>query len=606
MRKCLLSFGGALGWALVAAAVVPRPQSMNLGPGFCAAGTQPRDRDDRALWAEIGKAEAEGWNAPVELPAAEARAIASFGGDAAVHRAENVAGEVWCVARFEGEQLAASPACYLELYQPGFKGLVGGAYERAKISSDGVMETRHLKVVYPGSIVSYGSLRPGDGKPKAVPTRCELWQRPFAAVLRAPADGEVVRDNTPDLAWYAEDPLGVIVEWSQDPTFPVHATTRRFVSDPSRFHTVDAPLARGTWHWRVATASGYVTPTRRFEQTAEPADDCTPPALCAAPRHFADAQGLYGFAVGTDAVRVSATLAGERLDARFRGGLAGVKPPAAGWPVGVSRLELETADAAGNVARAVTWIACAPGLPQVVWGGPGEPAMIGGKPFLPKLIYTVENAEGFDRVKELGFNMVQSYGRDHRLPTAKDVQALDDMGARGLKTMVAFNRSAIAAVDLDRVAQKVGAWLPRRELVAWYLFDEPDVHDVPPERLRRTAKLVAALDPTRPRLLTTYFTQLGAGKYTDCCDVFLTQCYRKTAAEVVAKWDDARDRFAACQGRVRHTLIVNPEQAEELAGQVDYGFKHGCGIMLWAWHRIAGDPDRIQTVRQLGLAGRGR
>ena len=72
MRKCLLSFGGALGWALVAAAVVPRPQSMNLGPGFCAAGTQPRDRDDRALWAEIGKAEAEGWNAPVELPAAEA------------------------------------------------------------------------------------------------------------------------------------------------------------------------------------------------------------------------------------------------------------------------------------------------------------------------------------------------------------------------------------------------------------------------------------------------------------------------------------------------------------------------------------------------------
>ena len=81
---------------------------------------------------------------------------------------------------------------------------------------------------------------------------------------------------------------------------------------------------------------------------------------------------------------------------------------------------------------------------------------------------------------------------------------------------------------------------------------------------------------------------------------------RRAAAEVVAKWDDARDRFAACQGRVRHTLLVNPEQAEELAGQVDYGFKHGCGIMLWAWHRIAGDPDRIQTVRQLGLAGRGR
>ena len=101
--------------------------------------------------------------------------------------------------------------------------------------------------------------------------------------------------------------------------------------------------------------------------------------------------------------------------------------------------------------------------------------------------------------------------------------------------------------------------------------------------------------------MTTYFTQLGASKYTDCCDVFLTQCYRKTAAEVEAKWDDSRARFAVCQPQVRHTLIVNPESAEELAGQVDYGLKHGCGIMLWAWHRIASDPARIQTIRQLGL-----
>ncbi|MGN0833411.1 MAG: beta-N-acetylhexosaminidase [Kiritimatiellia bacterium] len=565
-----------------------------------------RARDDRALWAEIGKAEAEGWNVPVELPTAEARVVASFGGDTAVHRVERIAGEIWCAAQFAGDQLSASPACYAELYQSGYKGLLGGAYERTKLSSDGRMETRHLKVLFPGSSVSYGSLKPSDGQPKAVPARCELWQRPLSAVLRAPDDGATLRDNTPDLAWYAEDPLGVIVEWSQDPAFPTDASVRRFVADPTRFITVDAPLARGTWYWRVTTASGYVTPARRFEQTAAPTDDCTPPALSAAPRYLADAQGLYGFAVGADTVTVTAKLAGEPLDARFRGTRAGVKPPEAGWPTGVSRLELAAADAAGNVARAVTWVACAPGLPQVVWGGPGEPATIGGKPFLPKLIYTVENAEGFDRVQALGFNLVQSYARDHRLPTSADVQALDDLGTRGLKTMVAVNRAAIAGVDLDRVAQKIGAWLPRRELLAWYLFDEPDVHDVSPERLRRTAKLIAALDPTRPRLLTTYFTQLGAVKYADCCEVFLTQCYRKTAAEVVAKWDESRALFAACQPQVRHTLIVNPETAEELAEQVDYGLQHGCGIMLWAWYRIAKDPARIQTVERLGLVGRER
>ncbi|MGN0846718.1 MAG: hypothetical protein ACI4RA_04960 [Kiritimatiellia bacterium] len=548
-----------------------------------------------ALWAEVGKAEAEGWNVPMELPTAEARVVASFGGDAQIHKVPEIAGEIWCTARFEGDQLQARPACYVELYQAGYRGMLGGVYERNRITN-GVVTTKPLRVMFPGCSVNFGSLTPERGVPKAVPAHCELWQRPFAAALRAPADGAELADNTPDLAWYAEDPLGVTVEWSQDPAFVPAATSRRFVADPTRFVTVDRPLARGTWYWRVATASGYTTPVRRFVQTAVPTADCTPPTLVAAPRYFADAQGLYGFTVGADAVKVTAKLEDETLDARLAGPRAEVRPPKSGWPVGVSRLALAAEDAAGNVARVVTWISCAPGLPRVIWGGAGEPATIGGEPFLPKLIYTVENAEGFDRVKALGFNMVQSYGRDHRLPTSADVQAFDDMGARGLKTMVAFNRTAINEVNLDRIARKIGACLLRRELIAWYLFDEPDVLNVPPARLRRTAQLVAALDPTRPRLLTTYFPQLGAVKYTDCCDVFLTQFYNRTAAEAKAKWDAARVAFAECQPGVRHTLIINPERSDELAEQARYGLEQGCGVMVWAWYRVAKDPAELEGL----------
>ena len=574
---------------------------LSLG-GACAAGARPcavrraagaPAEDDRALWAEIGKAEAEGWNAPVALPVAVPRVLASFGGDTAVHRVDAAAGEIWCTARFAGDQLAANPACYAELHQDGFRGALGGVYERTK-DADGVVTTRRLAVIHPGCHIVFGALKPSKDRPKAVPAHCELWQRPQTAVLRAPADGATVCDNTPDLAWYAEDPLGVTVEWSRNPAFPPAGTVRRFVADPTRFLTVDAPLARGTWYWRVTTASGYVTPTRRFVQTAARTADCTPPELVAAPRHFGNAAGPYGFSVGRDAVKVTAKLGDQTLEARCRGTRAGVKPPASGWPTGVSRLELAAADAAGNVARAVTWISCAPGLPKVVWGGPGEPAMVGGRPFVPQLFYTVENAEGFDRVKALGFNMVQSYGRDHRrLPTPADLRALDDLGARDMATMVAFPRAAVACVDLDALAQKVGPYLPRRELIAWYLFDEPDIHGVSPARLRRAAKLLAALDPTRPRLLTTYNPALGAHAYADCCDVFLTQAYCRTVAEVRTKWDAARAAFAARRPQVRHTLIVNPEKAEDLADQVAYGCEKGCGIMLWAWYRVAGRPDRI-------------
>ena len=551
--------------------------------------------EDETLWAEIGKAEAAGWNVPVDVPEGAIRELATFGGDTRIHQVTNVTGEVWCEALFEGEG-----SCYFEFRGAGHEGVVCGAYGGKPV--EGKSSTRHCRALYPELKAVYGSLKPKDGQ-KAVPSKCTLFSRSIGVVLRSPEDGATLADNTPDFAWYSDDDLGVTVEWSRDATFPEKNTERRFVADPTRFVTVERPLKPGVWYWRVTTASGFVSPVRSFRQTAAVSADCTPPDLVAVPRYQPLATAPYGFRVGADTVRVTARLGDEQLDARFKGGRAGVKPPKGGWPVGVSRIELTASDKAGNVASVVTWISHAPDLPQVVWGGGGEPVRIGGKPFGLRLFYCCVNAKSFDSVRELGFTAVQDYGRDHR-PKPTDVKAMDELGARGMMTMIGINGGDINRVDTDRLVKKIGMYLARKELLAWYLFDEPDLHDVSPVRLRRTARLVRALDPLRPRLLTTYYPTVGADKYTDCCDVFLTQAYCATAEQAGQKWNVARQAFAKYQPAVKHTLIVNPNRAndaKELTDQMRLGLKEGCGIMLWAWHNVR-DAEQLKKTKTAAAA----
>lgn len=556
---------------------------------------------DEREWGDVGKAEAMGWYEPSALPAGRDRVVAEYEGKTFA-KAMNVTGYVRAEFEFDPADMAKKPGGYVELHLRGVNGMVNGNYNR-KYPADGKVATKGVLVMDPGTEASFGVLKEASAAEKVTPLRCRLVSTELTAVLRHPVDGAEVADNTPDFAWYTEDPLGVTLEVSRDSSFPEGATIRRRRADAVPFATLDAPLPPGIWHWRVTTGSGYTTDAWTFRQTASAAADCEPPELRCAPGRMATATQSYRFTVGSDAVRVAAKFGGELLAVRRRGASAAVLPPKGGWPVGVSRLLLAAADAKGNVGRAATWVACAPGMPRVVWGGDGERVDVGGSPFDLVAIYGVDREGDIDRVAALGFNCVQSYARDGGMPDDKSERFLDALEARGMKTFVSVNRSDVRRGAYSRIAEKLGRYLPRRCVIAWYLSDEPETHDfrpVSPTVFRRYCDFVRALDPERPGIVSHNIISCAAQRYSGCADVHFSQAYKKTLADVKATFESHRRWFGERQPRMKYSLIVNPraaDSADEFAAQIEYGRAHGCGIVVYAWFealRGAGTMEKLE------------
>ena len=567
---------------------------------------------DAREWGEIGKADAEGWAVPAKLPKGEDRVLAECEG-MPKGRVANVTGYVRSEFDFDPADMGKKPGGYVELYLKGLKGMVNGNYNR-KYPADGKVVTEKVLVMDFGTEAAFGVLK-SDGEPKKVnPLRSRLVSTAMTAVLRAPDDGAVLSDNTPDLAWYTEDPLGVTLELSRDPTFPEAATRRRERRDQIPFLTWDEPLEPGVWHWRVTTGSGYTTGARSFRQTAAKAADCTPPAIECEPRFMPDPDRPYGFEVGEDAVRVSAVLRGEKgdvpLDARHKGRRAGARPPQGGWPAGVSRVLLTAEDARGNVSRATAWVSSAPGLPLVTWGGAGGRLTIDGEPFDLVAIYGVDRIADIGRVKGLGFNCVHSYSRDSNMTTPKSAAFLDALEAQGMKTFVSVNRDNVRRGQYSQIAEKIGSLLPRKCLLAWYLSDEPETHDfrpVTPRAFRRYSDFVKALDPTRPRIVSHNVISCGAQRYVGTADIHFSQLYKKTLAETKGNFASHRKWFDEFRPELKYSIIVNPraaESAEALAEEIAYGRAHGCGIVFYAWFEALGKEATMGKLeRGMELSG---
>jgi hypothetical protein len=73
-----------------------------------------------------------------------------------------------------------------------------------------------------------------------------------------------------------------------------------------------------------------------------------------------------------------------------------------------------------------------------------------------------------------------------------------------LQAFIGFDRQKLQAEDEGSVAERVGALGRHPALLAWYLFDEPDLpHQyVPPDQLRRLYQLIRTLDPMHPVIVT--------------------------------------------------------------------------------------------------------
>ena len=563
---------------------------------------------DEREWGDIGKAEAMGWCVPSTLPDGRDRVLAEYSGKTWA-KATNVTGYVRAEFEFAPEDMEKKPGGYVELYLRGVKGMVNGNYNRS-YPADGKVSTKRLLVMDPGTQASFGVLKEASAKEKVHPLCCRLISTEMTAVLRHPADGAEIADNTPDFAWYTEDPLGVTVEISRDPSFPEGATLKRRRADAIPFVAWNEPLPSGIWYWRVTTGSGYATPAWRFRQTMSATVDCEPPVLRCAPDCMATSMQHYRFAVGKDTVRVSAELDGVALAVRRRSDKVEVLPPEDGWPVGVSRLDLSAKDARGNIARAVTWVSCAPGLPKVSWGGAGGRVDLGGKTFDLVAIYGVDRESDLDRVSALGFNCVHSYARDGGMVDGKVSRFLDALESRGMKTYVSVNREDVRQCNYSRIAEKIGLYLPRRCLIAWYLADEPETHDfrpVHPAVFRRYRDFVRALDPDRPRVVSHNIISCAAQRYSGCSDVHFSQAYKKTQSEVKSVLEGHRKWFGERQPNLKYSLIVNPRaamSAEEFAAQIAYGRSNGCGIVVYSWFealRKTGTMEKL--IKGMSIAG---
>ena len=563
---------------------------------------------DEREWGDIGKAEAMGWSEPLPLPNGRDRVLAEYSGKTWA-KATNVTGYVRAEFEFAPEDMEKKPGGYVELHLRGVKGMVNGNYNRS-CPADGKVSTKRLLVMDPGTQASFGVLKEASAKEKVPPLRCRLISSEMTAVLRHPADGAEIADNTPDFAWYTEDPLGVTLEVSRDPSFSDGATLKRHRADAVPFVEWNEPLSPGVWHWRVTTGSGYVTPVWRFRQTSSAAADCEPPVLHCAPERMSTSEQRYRFTVGRDAVYVSAELDGVALDARRRSGKVEVFPPEGGWPVGVSKLDLSAKDARGNVVRAATWVSCATGLPKIVWGGAGGSVDIGGKAFDLAAVYGVDRESDLDRVAALGFNCVHSYARDGGMVDGKTSRFLDALESRGMKTYVSVNREDVRRCSYSRIAKKIGLYLPRKCLIAWYLADEPETHDfrpVHPAVFRRYRDFVRALDPDRPGGVSHNIISCAAQRYSGCADVHFSQAYRKTVSEVKSVFDNHRKWFGERQPNLRYSLIVNPRaavSAEEFAAQIACARSLGCGLVVYSWFealRNAGTMEKLE--KGMSIAG---
>jgi hypothetical protein len=142
--------------------------------------------------------------------------------------------------------------------------------------------------------------------------------------------------------------------------------------------------------------------------------------------------------------------------------------------------------------------------------------------------------EEMARVKKAGFNLVHMYTFEGSQDDVKAREFLDAAHANGLMVFMGFDRGNYSGHGLvqrnwGHVARRIAALRDHPALLAWYLFDEPDLaHQyVSPESMEEVYQLIRELDPYHP-VIVTFAIDNSVGRYPRCYDVHWTQVYGDT------------------------------------------------------------------------------
>lgn len=206
--------------------------------------------------------------------------------------------------------------------------------------------------------------------------------------------------------------------------------------------------------------------------------------------------------------------------------------------------------------------------------------------FFPIGLYDVPEA-ALPEIAAAGFNLAVSGGRNPSYLARAE--------ALGLRV--------IPYIPLDYMSREVEKARGERGLLAWYLFDEPDLHRMPPEEYHRLAKKLRRLDPKRPIFLTVWAPRRYAD-YMEHCDIFAPNPYPITNVEaeknelrfVALAVDAAR---AAADGRpvwaILQAFWAEPQwprnpTPDELGAMVFMALNHGADGVIYFSYKSGDRP----------------
>ena len=167
---------------------------------------------------------------------------------------------------------------------------------------------------------------------------------------------------------------------------------------------------------------------------------------------------------------------------------------------------------------------------------------------------------------------------------------------------------------MPRAIEKVKS---ERAIFAWYLFDEPDLHKLPPERYHRLARQLRAADSRRPIFLTVWSPK----RYQDfvqACDIFAPNPYvitrldpHKNDLRAVGRSVDAaraaagrRPVWAILQAFWAEPIWPRNPTPEELRAMAFIALNHGADGIIYFSYKSGGRPitqhgELFESIRQL-------
>ena len=434
--------------------------------------------------------------------------------------------------------------------------------------------------------------------------------------LIGPHLGARLPDNTPRLRWYGMASQAE-VELSTDESFPADRVVRVPATSEDSV-ALEEPIPPGTWYWRVRVPHyAAESDVWSFEQTASLDQDTTEPKIAATHAFLPGAKNplIVRYSDNVGVAKTTLTVDDEDVTAQARVSATEAQyAPQRGWSDGLHRALVRVEDEAGGSAERTVYFTHVRRMPKTVWLQRGGVETDGQKRFVLG-IYGI-NTEHMPKIAEAGFDFVHNYRWDGTGTNEEAIEYLDAAQEHGLQAFIGINRRELMRGNFDFVAERVGALMTHPGLLAWYLFDEPDLaHQyVPPDLLEQHYRLIKTLDPFHP-VVVTCAGDAAVERYRDALDVHWTQVYGSTSF-VASRSDKHRASLRPdtplalilhCYDRAKTSQAqeggeVTPEgfqpDARVIRANVYMALAHNASGLIWWWYGQGGDSYTVAHAPQ--------